>query len=234
MRILKVVAIILLLNATFVHAQKQVSPLSAGFDVGSGIGSNSWAPSIAYHEEIGTQKVPWLRIGLGFRVWGHYAGRTNLETERVAGVKDYLEYRDLSINGLSLMTGVTVAVWKFDFGVNTDLIGLAYGTKRHAYYEKATQTPGGGEAYYNQWLPTRPRLFNALPLAFWKNSGQSEAFFRFHATRTFGVKLGYLYGRTTYGTTSLNDRTVYLDNNQRYVCTTYGLPYVALAFSIGE
>lgn len=233
MRILKVLVVILLLKTTFAHAQ-QISPISAGFDVGSGFGRSSWAPSIAYHEEVGSQQFPWLRLGLGFRAWGYYAGRKNLESKRVAGVKDILEYRNISVNGLSFMAGLNLTFWKFDIGVNTDLIGLTYGTKRHGFYEKNTQTPGTGAPHYNQWLSTKPTVFNALPLAFHKNTGQSEAYVRFRASRELGVKVGYLYGRTTYTTRSVDGLNVYLDNNQRHVTTVYGLPYVALAFAIGE
>lgn len=233
MKILKVLVVILLLKINFAHAQ-QIAPISAGFDIGSGFGSSSWAPSITYHEEVGSQKLPWLRLGLGFRAWGYYAGRTNLATERIAGVKDILEYRDVSVNGLSFMAGLNLRFGKFDIGANTDLLGLTYGTKRHGFYEKATQTPGSGAPHYNQWLSTKPTVFNVLPIAFQKNSGQSEAYVRFRASRSLGVKLGYLYGRATYTTRSVGGLNVYLDNNQRHVTTVYGLPYAALAFAIGE
>jgi hypothetical protein len=54
MKVLKVFILVLLLKTTTGWAQ-QMSPISAGVDVGSGIGSNSWAPSILYHEEIGSK-----------------------------------------------------------------------------------------------------------------------------------------------------------------------------------
>ena len=233
MKILKGVIIILLLNTTFTHAQ-YASSVAGGVDVGLGLGSNSWAPSVMYHEEIGPQKLPWLRLGLGFRAWGYYAGRTNLETKRIAGIEDYLEYRDVSINGLSFLAGVNVSFWKLDIGVNTDLLGLTYGTRRQAYYEKNVPTNGTGKPYYNQWLATRPTVFNALPLALRRNSGQSEAFVRFKASRRVGVKVGYTYGRLTYTTRKIDDFNVYLDNNQRHVSKVYGLPYIALAFAVED
>lgn len=233
MKILKGLIAILLLNTTFTHAQ-YTSPIAAGVDVGTGVGSNSWAPSISYHEEIGSSKLPWLRFGLGFRAWGYYAGRTNLETKRIAGIKDYLEYRDVSINGLSFLVGANVSFWKLDIGVNTDLIGLTYGSKRHGYYEKNAPTNGTGAPNYNQWLASKPTLFNALPLVLRRNSGQSEAFVRFKAGRRIGVKVGYTYGRVTYTTKKIDDFNVYLDNNQRHVSKLYGLPYAALAFGLGN
>lgn len=234
MKILKGLIIVLLLNTTFTHAQRYPSPIAAGVDVGAAVGSNSWAPSIMYHEEIGPQRLPWLRLGLGFRVWGYYAGRTNLETKHVAGVQDYLEYRDVSINGISFLAGVNVSFWKLDIGVNTDLLALSYGSGRHGYYEKNLPTNGTGEPHYNQWLASKPTLFNALPLALRNNSGQSEAFVRFKAGRKIGVKLGYTYGRVTYTTKKIENFNVYLDNSQRHVSRVYGLPYIGLAFPVGN
>lgn len=233
MKILKGLIAILLLNTTFTHAQ-YTSPIAGGVDVGTGVGSNSWAPSIMYHEEIGSQKLPWLRLGLGFRAWGYYAGRTNLDTKRIAGIEDYLEYRDVSVNGVSFLVGVNVSFWKLDIGVNTDLLGLTYGTNRHGFYEKTVSTNGTGEPHYNQWLASKPTLFNALPLALRRNTGQSEAFVRFKAGRRIGVKVGYNYGRVTYTTRKIDDFNVYLDNSQRHVSKVYGLPYAALAFAVGN
>lgn len=232
-KILKGLIVILLLNATLTHAQ-YTSPIAAGVDVGTGVGSNSWAPSIMYHEEIGSQKLPWLRLGIGFRAWGYYAGRTNLYTRRIAGIEDYLEYRDLSVNGVSFLAGVNVSFWKLDIGVNTDLLGLTYGTKRHGFYEKNVPAGGTGEPHYDQWLASKPTLFNALPLALRRNTGQSEAFVRFKAGRRVGVKLGYTYGRITYTTKKVDGFNVYLDNSQRHVSRVYGLPYAALAFAVGN
>lgn len=233
MKILKGLIAILLLNATFTHAQ-YTSPIAGGVDVGTGVGSNSWAPSVMYHEEIGSQKLPWLRLGLGFRAWGYYAGRTNLDTKRIAGIEDYLEYRNVSVNGVSFLAGVNVSFWKLDIGANTDLLGLTYGTKRHGFYEKNVSTNGTGEPHYNQWLASKPTLFNALPLALRRNTGQSEAFVRFKAGRRIGVKVGYTYGRITYTTKKIDDFNVYLDNSQRHVSKVYGLPYAALAFAVGN
>ncbi len=233
MKILKGLVIVLLLNTTFTHAQNS-SPIAGGVDVGIGLGSNSWAPSIMYHEEIGSQKLPWLRLGLGFRAWGYYAGRTNLDTKRIAGIEDYLEYRDVSINGISFLAGVNVSFWKLDIGVNTDLLGFTYGSKRHGYYEKTVPTGGTGKPHYDSWLASKPTLFNILPIALRKNSGQSEAFVRFKASRKLGVKVGYTYGRVTYTTKKIDGFNVYLDNSQRHVSKIYGLPYVALAFAVGD
>ncbi len=233
MKILKGLLIILLLNATSTHAQ-YASPIAGGVDVGVSVGSNSWAPSMMYHEEIGPQKLPWLRFGVGFRVWGLYGGRANLYTERIAGTKDYLEFRDVSVNGLSAVAGVNVSFWKLDIGVNTDLLGLTYGSKRHGYYEKNLPPTETGKPPYDQWVASKPTVFNALPLVLRRNTGQSEAFVRFKASRKLGVKLGYACSRLTYTTKKIDGFNVYLDNNQRHVSKVYGLPYVALAFALGN
>ena len=234
MKILKGLVLILLLKTTFTHAQHTL-PIAGGVDVGVGLGSNSWAPSMMYHEEIGSQKLPWFRVGLGFRAWGYYAGRTNLETKRIAGIEDYLEYRDVSVNGISFLAGVNVSFWKLDIGVNTDFLGLTYGSKRHGYYEKKGRPSNNtGKLYYDSWLASKPTMFNALPLALRKNTGQSEAFVRFKASRKVGVKVGYTYGRVTYTTKQIDGFNVYLDNSQRHVSKVYGLPYVALAFAVGN
>jgi hypothetical protein len=233
MKVLKVLFFALLLKTGSGWAQNS-SPISAGVDVGTGAGSISWAPSILYHEEIGSRKLPWLRVGLGFRAWGYYAGRTNLESAAIRNTTEILEYRDVSVNGLSVVTGLNIVFWKIDLGVDTDLLGLAFGSERNAFYEKNTHIPGSGEANYNKWLPTHPTIFNALPLVLNKNSGQSEAFVRFRFSPKVGIKLGYLYGRTTYTTRKAKDFNVYLDNQQRHVSVVYGLPYAALSFSISE
>jgi hypothetical protein len=133
-----------------------------------------------------------------------------------------------------MIAGINIVFWKIDLGVNTDLVGLAFGSKRHAFYEKTSTSPGSGSANYQKWLSTHPTIFNALPLVMQKNSGQSEAFVRFRFGRNVGVKLGYAYGRVAYTTRKVKDLNVYLDNTQRHVSAVYGLPYAALAFSIND
>ncbi|GGN09513.1 hypothetical protein GCM10010967_51760 [Dyadobacter beijingensis] len=233
MKILKVLVVILILKSTVTHAQ-YASAISGGVDVGAAFGSNTLAPSIMYHEEIGPNRLPWLRLGLGFRTWGYYGGRANLYTKSVAGTQDFLEYRNTSLNGLSVLAGITLVFGKFDIGVDTDLAAITYGGKRRGFYEKTSANPGTGGAHYETWLATRPTIANALPLLLRRNSGQSEAFVRFRAWRTVGVKVGYTYGRVAYRTTRADGFHVYLDNNQRHVSDVYGLPYVALAFAIGN
>jgi hypothetical protein len=132
---------------------------------------------------------------------------------------------------LSMIAGLNIVFWKIDLGINTDLVGLAFGSQRHGFYEKGAPKAGTN---YQKWLSTHPTIFNALPLVLEKNSGQSEAFVRFRFGRNIGVKLGYQYGRVTYTTRKANGYNVYLDNKHRHVSSVYGLPYAALAFSIKD
>lgn len=231
MKVLKMLVAILSFTATICVAQVE-SRLSGGVDVGPGFKSNSWAPSIFYHEDMGPQNLPWLRVVLGFRAWGYYGGKMDLESQNETNFRQKLEYRHVSSNGLSLVTGINIKVWKIDLGANTDLIGLVLGSKRNAYYPKNTRTPGAGSPYYNNWVSTAPTILNALPLILEKHTGQSELHARIWITRNLGLKLGYLYGQQVYLTRNVDGEHVFLDHGQRYFSSTYGIPYAALAFSL--
>ncbi|MCF2490408.1 hypothetical protein [Dyadobacter sp. CY347] len=219
------------LSTINVYGQTQ-SEASAVIDVGTGFSDDkSFAPSVLYYEQISLNRLPWLRFGLGIRAWGYYADRTNLYT-KTGSPQDYLEYRKVSANGLSFVVGANLRFWKIDLGVNTDLIGAAFGSKRKAFYEKITTTPGVGAPNYNQWLSTSPVIFNAVPLFLENYNGQSEAYARIYLTRGIGVKIGYLYGHIAYRTHDAVDNKVFLDNRQRRVSQNYGMPYAALSFPL--
>ena len=218
-----------ILKANVVYSQQ--SQASAGIDLGSGFTSNSWAPSILYHEELSIPKLPWLRIGLGIRGWGYYSERINLFT-RKGTPKDFLEYRDVSANGVSFVLGANIRVWRIDLGVNTDLAGVSLGTKRHAYYDKRPEIPGTGAANYETWVATRPVIFNAVPLLLNNYNGQSEVYARIFFSRSIGLKVGYVYGQIAYLTKNSRDGRVFLDNSQRRVYNTYGMPYAALTIPL--
>jgi hypothetical protein len=221
----------LITGITSVSGQNQPT-VNAGVDVGSGFKNYAWAPSVLYHEEIGLRGANWLKFGVGLRAWGYYGGRVDLFTN---DEKNYLEYRQVSANGLSFVIGANIHFWRVDLGVNTDLAGISFGSKRHGFYEKTTSTPGTGEAHYNTWLNTSPVILNVAPLAFNNNNGQSEAYARIYFTRQIGVKLGYLYGQIAYSTKKDEaGERVHLDDRQRRVYNTYGMPFVALSFSISD
>lgn len=123
--------LVLFLKVGVLYAQYE-SPISAGVDAGAGTSGKGWSPSISYHEEIGSRKLPWLRFAMGFKAWGYYSGQTEL----LASSKDILEFRNVSMNGLSLITGFNVVLGKVDLAVNTDLVGFGFGSDRNAYYRK--------------------------------------------------------------------------------------------------
>ena len=224
--ILPFLTFIILSNA--VTAQRQ-SQASAGVDVGSGFNNNSWAPSVLYHEEISPNSVPWLRFGLGLRAWGYYAGRTNLYSKKSDA--DFLEYNKVSANGVSFVAGINFRFWRIDLGVNTDLIGASFGSKRRGAYDKV-EGNGTGKPNYGQWLTTSPVIFNLAPLALKNYNGQSEVYARIFLTKRFGLKVGYVHGQIAYLTKERNGTKVLLDNSQRRVYNFYGLPYAALSFPI--
>jgi len=211
------------------QSQPQVT---AGFDIGSGFNKNSIAPSILYHEELGLNRLSWLRLALGIRGWGYHAGATNLYAQNKSADRDTLLYRNVSADGVSFAIGIDVKIWKIDLGVNTDLAGLSYGSKRSGYYSKNTAIPGEGAAYYNDWVATSPNIVNVFPLAFSGNSGQSEIYARIWLTRKWGLKIGYSYHRVAYVTKNNEDKRVYLDHGQRRFSNTYGMPYAAIALPL--
>ncbi|MCE7062842.1 hypothetical protein [Dyadobacter sp. CY343] len=226
LHILPFFALILFSNTVTGQRQSQVS---AGIDVGSGFNSTSWAPSILYHEEISPNNVPWLRFGLGLRAWGYYAGRTNLYSKK--SDTDFLEFDNISANGVSFVAGINLRFWRIDLGVNTDLIGASLGSRRRGYYDKLIGS-GTGKPNYGQWLSTSPVILNLVPLALKNYNGQSEVYARIFLTKRFGLKLGYVHGQIAYLTQERNNTKVLLDNRQRRAYNFYGLPYAAVSFPI--
>jgi len=231
MKILHFLLTAILLGTGISYGQNQPQ-VTAGFDVGAGFNNNTVAPSVLYHEESGFHKLPWLKVGLGIRAWGHYAGTTNLYSQEKSFPTDSLRYRNVSATGISFVVGVNFRIWKVDLGVNTDLAGFSYGSKRNGFYAKNASDLGGGAAYYDKWVATSPVIFNMLPLVFTKSNGQSEVYARIWFTKKLGLKLGYTHGRIAYLTREVKDKRVYLDHGQRRFSNTFGMPYVAVAFPL--
>ncbi|WP_031528366.1 hypothetical protein [Dyadobacter crusticola] len=231
MRTIHILPLLIFTLASSIAFGQRQSQVSAGVDVGAGFNSTSWAPSVLYHEEISPNNVPWLRAGLGFRAWGYYAGRTNLYSKK--SNSDFLEYTNVSANGVSFVIGANFRIWRVDLGVNTDLIGASYGTRRRGFYDKEPSVePTVGAPYYQQWISTSPVIFNFAPLALKNYNGQSEIYARVFLFKRLGVKLGYLHGQIAYVTRKQSNRKVLLDNRQRRVYNLYNMPYVALSFPI--
>ncbi|GAB2799642.1 hypothetical protein GCM10027275_51950 [Rhabdobacter roseus] len=217
----------MLLTSTLGYAQQQ-SKVRAALDVGTGFSRTQGVPSVAYSEEVSMHRAPWLHLGLGLRAWGFYGGEVTLLSARSSTPKDTLYYRRQSAQGLSLMAGASLRLGPIDLGLHTDLVGVSWGRKRDAFYQKSTPTPGEGAAYYQGLVPSRPVMLSTLPLAWPGSSGQSEIYARLWVSRAVGVKVAYLYGRQAYRT------KVPLDNWQRNFSTTYALPYLAVSFALSD
>ncbi|TLV04101.1 hypothetical protein FEN17_07945 [Dyadobacter luticola] len=169
---------------------------------------------------------PYFRVGWGVRAWGYYAGRTNLVPKSSAFSDDTLKYGRLSANGASFLFGANFRLWKFDIGANTDIVGFAFGVKRHGLYDKSKLFEGEGAPYYNSYVPSNPSAFNVLPLVIDKQNGQSEVYIRYWITDRIGLKLAYVHGRITYSTSEK------LDNGQRRFSKTYGVPSASISFPL--
>jgi len=205
--------------------------VEAGIDVGTGFKSNNWAPSVLYHEDAALGRLSWLRAGLGIRAWGYYGEATDLISQAGAPSANVLKYRRVSTNGVSFVASVSIKVWRVDIGANTDIIGASFGSNRKANYPGNANSPGLGSTYYDQWVATRPVIFNSLPLFLNNYNGQSEIYARIRLTRGAGVKIGYTFGQLAYVTKN-NDGKVLLDNRERRFSSRYEMPYVAITFPI--
>ena len=227
--------LILVFSGTSGVTAQTKSPVSAGIDIGSGFKSTGWSPSMQYHQELRFRQFPFLKFGLGLRGWGYFDGKTDLFSQNSEAPKDTLQFRNVSQSGLSVIGGLSLSLWKIDFGVNTDLFGLLFGAERRGFYSKSDMvTPGQGESYYNKWVPASPNVFNVLPLVVKDNSGQSEIYARIWLSRRLGLKVAYVYGQLAYSTGKIDGTRVLLDNGHRRFSENYGIPYAGLSFYIDE
>jgi hypothetical protein len=225
MKRIRIIVLFLFLSSVSGYSQS-LSRVSSGIDVGLGFQDDQWVPSALYHQELSLNNFPWFRIGWGVRAWGYYAGRTDLLPQSNAFSDDTLKFGRLSANGASFVFGANVRLWKFDIGANTDLFGIAFGTRRSGLYSKSTFYEGEGAEYYNSYIGSNPATLNLLPLALDKQNGQSEVFLRFWITDRIGLKLGYVHGRITYSTSEK------LDNGQKRFSADYGVPYAGISFPL--
>lgn len=193
------------------------SLLSAEVDAGTSFAKGAWAPSVGYHEEMGMRALPWLRGGLGIRAWGFYSDARSLHTDEA--VQSHLQYRNISLNGISVVAGLKLHFKRVDLGANTDIIGAVFGTNRHAFNNTAA-------------VSTRPSNFSLLPGLLPNYSGQSELFVRLRFVDNFGLKLGYTFTQLSYVTRNVDGERVFIGNKQRRVHRVEEMPYVALTFSL--
>ena len=167
----------MLLTSTPGYAQQQ-SKVRAELDVGTGLSRTQGVPSVAYAEEVSMHQVPWLHLGLGLRALSFYGGEGTLLSARPSTPKDTLYFARQPALGLSLLVGASLRLGPIDLGVHTDLVGVSWGRKRDALYQKTTPTPGEGAAYYQAQVPSRPVVLSTLPLVLPGSSGQSEVYAR--------------------------------------------------------
>lgn len=229
-------SITLTLLSLFVFSQTAFAQGSntaqATLDMGAGFSKNAWAPSVLYHEDIPLNRVKWLRVGLGIRAWGYYGNDLNLVSQAASSSANTLEYKKVSANGLSFVAGASVKVWKLDIGANTDLMGLALGSRRSGYYPSEAGSSGTGRKYYDQLVVTRPVNFNLLPLFLDNYGGQSEIYARLWFTRSMALKVGYQFGQIAYLTRNIEGEKVFLDGRERRFSSRYSMPYVAISFQL--
>ena len=218
-------ASVFLLLFSFTSYAQYPARVNAGLDFGTGYKDNTWAPSAIYHQELSLKDFPWFNIGWGVRGWGYYAGRTDLAPKNSTLSGDTLKFGKISANGISFLLGASIKIWKLDIGANTDLIGIAFGSKRRGLYS-STISDGQGSEFYNDYVPSGPTSLNALPLVLDNQNGQSEVFVRFWFTPRIGLKVGYVHGRVTYTASEK------LNNGQTRFSKSYGAPFASVSFPL--
>ncbi|HEV7382693.1 MAG TPA: hypothetical protein VGN64_23020 [Dyadobacter sp.] len=213
-----------------VFAQKY-NTAQATLDFGTGFSDGAWAPSVLYHEDMPLGQLRWLRAGLGIRAWGYYGNDMNLVSQAGSSSANTLQYKKVSANGVSMVAGASVTVWRVDLGVNTDLLGFAWGSKRSAYYPGAAAA-GSGSGHYDKNLATRPVNLNAVPLFLNNHNGQSEIYGRVWLSKGIALKVGYQFGQLAYITRNIEGEKTYLDGGERRFSTRYNMPYAAVSFRL--
>jgi hypothetical protein len=224
MKIIRLAVVLFLLSTVGSQAQ-YVSRVTSGIDIGTGYSEKEWAPSLMYHQDLSVKGFTWFNLTWGVRTSAYYTGAKTLLPPNNIVTGDSLKFGKLTSNSLSIFAGLTLRFGKFDIGANTDLLGIAIGLKRKAYYAKNSFPQGENSEYYNANVESSPKFFNVVPLVAENNSGQSEVFLRYWVTQRVGVKLGYIHGRQTYET------LVKLTNQDRF-STTYNMPYIAVSFPL--
>ncbi|WP_229216960.1 hypothetical protein [Dyadobacter luteus] len=205
---------------------QQLGRVTSGLDVGVGSKKDLWVPSITYHQELSLNNFSWFRIGWGIRGASVFAGQTDLTPKNSALSGDTLKFGKITSTSLSFLVGANVRLWRFDIGANTDLFGLSFGAKRGGLYDQNRLPFNEESEKYNNYIPGSPVVLNAVPLVLDNQNGQSEIYVRYWIADQIGIKLGYVHGRVTYST------DVKLANDQTRFSTTYGIPYVAIAFPL--
>ena len=123
---------------TFTTQAQRISRVSAGLDIGTGIGKGSFSPSLLYYQTLQPANAPWIRLTGGARVWNYQAQDTYLTAPGGRSMNDTMQLSRASATGVSFVMGVSLNVAnRVDIGVNADLVTLAFGKRRSATYHLA-------------------------------------------------------------------------------------------------
>ena len=181
---------------------QSLSRVTQGVDIGVGSDFDKtnalWTPSATFHQELSLKNFSMFQIGWGVRAFGSYnLGRTDLAPKKSATYGDTLSFGKITSTGISFLIGASVKLGPVEIGVNTDLVGIVFGTRRSGLYS-TIYSDGTGAEFNNKYVYSSPSTLNALPLVFGNQNGQSEAFARIWLAHQVGFKVGFKYGRNTY------------------------------------
>jgi len=225
-------AVLLVGFYTFTTQAQRISRVSAGLDIGTGIGKVDFSPSLLYYQTLQPANAPWVRLMAGARVWNYQRQDTYLTAPAGRSMNDTMQLSRASATGFSFVMGLSINVAnRVDIGVNADLLSFALGKRRSATYRLADPS-GVAESdtlslqLNGKGVDIAPANVNAIPAFLRNNNGQAEAFVRIWLGKQVGLKLGYMVGQISYRADNK------LNNGQKRFSTGYQMPYVALSFPL--
>ncbi len=223
----------LLLNfCAFTTQAQRLSRVSAGLDIGTGIGKGNFSPSLLYYQTLQPANAPWIRLTGGARVWNYQAQDTYLTAPGGRSMNDTMQLSRASATGVSFVMGLSLNVAnRVDIGVNADLLSFAFGKRRSATYRLADPSSVAESDTLSLKLNGKgvdiaPANLNVVPAFLRNNNGQAEAFVRIWFGKQIGLKFGYMIGQISYRADNK------LNNGQKRFSTGYQMPYVALSFPL--
>ena len=223
-----VTLLVLLLTSIMGKAQTQ-PPVRSGVDLGAAFGQQNTIPSVFYHQTLQTQRTGPLFVGWGVRINGVYASDLKLSAKENDSLSDSLYAGKSRSNQIQLVLSVGVRIGKVaDIGINTDLLGIAFGPQREVLYRMAlsASAPDSVAALHNTLIGASPRFMNVNASLGSHHNGQNEAFLRLWLGRQIALKFSWVVVRVAY-TSELD-----LYNKQRHFSAIYGMPQAALTIPL--
>ncbi len=226
------IAVLLIGFCAFTAQAQRISRVSAGLDIGTGIGKENFSPSLLYYQTINPPNAPWIRLTGGARVWNYQAQDTYLTAPGGRSMNDTMQLSRASATGVSFVMGLSLRIAdRVDIGVNADLLSFAFGARRNATYRLADSTSVAESDTISldlngKGVDIAPANLNAVPAFLRNNNGQAEAFVRIWFGKQIGLKLGYMIGQISYRS------DFKLNNGQKRFSANYQMPYVALSFPL--